>query len=176
MRDFIGFLLQHDLPRLTSSTVKEEAERRLVPAVNEWVDSVIPRKLWQFRRNMIEKCKGRLHQLWNRLCVRSLQKDPNRVKKFYQRLLSDPLTKARLERLRNRRKRKSLLPGDPDMDILSEAATLAKRGASTHFVSKDGHFTEFPDEIEQEFGLKVLSVQGLIQFKIELENSLAKMF
>lgn len=171
MANFVGLLLQRGTRGVTSSTVKEEADRQLVSTVNNLVDRAISRRRYQFRRAIMAKCRGRLKDLWDRLDIRTLKCDATAVKMFYQALLKDPPSKAKLEKLKKNKGRKGLMPEDSDMSILSEAMTLKSNNADLHFISKDGDFTCFANEIENRFGVKILAVQDLIQFTIKLESS-----
>ena len=157
---------------MASSTVREEADRQLISTVNNLVDRAISRRRYQFRIAIIAKCRGRLNDLWGRLLdVRTLECDATVVRMFYQALLKDSPSRAKLEKLKKNKGRKELMPEDSDMNILSEAMTLRSSNADLHFISKDGDFTCFANEIENRLGVKTLAVQDLIQFTIKLESA-----
>jgi len=156
----------------TSNTVRREAQQELTHTINEWVDSSLSRRVWQFRAQIIYRCQDRLSRLWRRVGVLSLQGNAKEVRQFYRAMLKDPTTKGKLDRLRQRKKRKGLMPEDSDMVILSEAVALGRIDENLHFISKDGDFCEFVEEVAKKFPVRVLPVQELGQFRIRLERQL----
>jgi len=154
---------------VTSTTIKDEATKQFPSASNRLVDMARPQRLRQVRAVALTKCTTRLRELWSRVDVLTLHGNLTLVKRFYQKLSDDPLTKSRLEKVRKFKKSRSLMPEDSDLEIMSEAANLKRSDNEVYFVTKDEHFCEFPKEIHEEFGLRVLPVQDLIQFKSQLE-------
>jgi len=170
---FIEFLEINGIKIATSATVSIQAERKLFSAVKGIVDRVLGRRGKQVRVMMFVKCRSRLRRLWKRVAILSLQGDPGPVENFYRNLLKNPLTKAKLEKLRDvKTTRTGLMPDKSDMQILSEAIALKERNEVVYFVSKDGDFCEFPREIYNAFSLKVLHLSDLSQVKRQLETQI----
>ncbi|MDI6903091.1 MAG: hypothetical protein QMC77_05075 [Methanocellales archaeon] len=90
---------------------------------------------------------------------------PSRVESFYRWLSNTPQGRAKLEEIRKRKKRFSLLPDKDDFQILAEAIALKKEGDRFYFVTGDKDFTEFKNEISKKFGLDVLDFFDLIYHK-----------
>ncbi len=155
---------------VTSTTVKDEATRQFPSASNRLVDMAHPQRLKQVRAVALTKCTNRLRELWSRVDVLTLHGNLSLAKKFYQKLSDDPLTRTRLEKVRKFKKRSSFAPEESDLEIMSEAISLKRSDNEVYFVTKDEHFCEFPEEIHEEFGLRVLPVQELIKFKEQLEE------
>lgn len=155
-----------------SSTVAKEAQTELTYTINERVDNAQIRA-WQLRTQIISRSQKRLKNLWKRVEVLSLQGNVDEVKKFYSAMSKDPTTRAKLVELKKRKRtRQGLMPETRDMIILSEAIALGRGDGDLHFLSKDGDFCEFTEEIEVKYGLKVLSVEDALQFKVKLERSI----
>ncbi|MEM3527887.1 MAG: hypothetical protein QXI59_06145 [Candidatus Bathyarchaeia archaeon] len=155
---------------VTSTTVKTEAEKQIPSAVNRLIDLAHPRRLRQVRAVALTKCTARLRELWSHLDVSTLPSNITPVKEFYQRLSDDPHTRTRLEKIRNFKKSRSLMPEDSDLKIISEAVSLKTGDNEVYFVTKDEHFCEFSREIYEEFKLNIRPIQSLIQFKRRLEE------
>jgi len=170
---FIDFLQTNGIRMATSTTVSEEAERKLFSAVRDVVNEVLGRRGKQVIVMMFVKCRSRLRRLWKRVAVLSLRGNIGLVENFYRSMLNNPLTKAKLEKLREVKKtRTGLMPEKSDMQILSEAIALKERSEIVYFVSKDGDFCEFPEEIYNSFGLKVVHVPDLSQVKRQLQTQI----
>ncbi|MGQ9543684.1 MAG: hypothetical protein ACUVTM_06350 [Candidatus Bathyarchaeia archaeon] len=170
--DFIGFLRANHIRAVASTTVKDEAVKQLSYAINRLVDLAHPKRLSQIRALALRKCTARLQELWSYIDVLTLHGNPMTVKKFYQKLSDDPLTRRRLEKIREFKKSRSLMPEDSDLKIISEAISLKRGDNEVYFITKDEHFCEFSKEIHEEFGIIVLPMRDLIQFKIRLEESM----
>ncbi|MBS7627035.1 hypothetical protein KEJ51_08415 [Candidatus Bathyarchaeota archaeon] len=155
---------------VTSTAVKNEAEKQITSAVNRLVDSAHPRRLRQVRALALAKCATRLRELWSHVDILTLHGNITHVKGFYQKLSENPHTRTRLEKIRNFKGSRSLMPEDSDLKIISEAISLKAGDNEVYFVTKDEHFCEFSREIYEEFKLRVRPVQSLIQFKRQLEE------
>lgn len=150
--------------------MKGETIRETPKAVERMIEKTHPQRKYQVRAYVLKKCVRRLNDLWGKATPLALQGNEKPVRAFYLRMLENPDTKARFEKLRILKQRKRLLPEDSDIKILSEAISLKKSSNSLFFVSLDEDFCEFSKEIKEEFGLKVLRVQDLLSFKNELEK------
>lgn len=168
--EFIGYLKHNNIKVVTSTTVKKEIRWEIINAVNRLIDQVFHRKKWQVRGIVLRKCLKRLDDLWTRVEVLNLKGNEKRIENFYKRMLKNPETRSKLEKIKKMKKRKRIMPETSDMKILSEAITLKKMKNVLIFVTKDEDFCEFSEEIKNEFGIKVLPVQDLLSFKKELDG------
>ena len=170
--DFVGFLKSNKIDRVTSETVQNEIGLTLTDAVNRLVDRAAIRKAGQVRILVRTKCRERLPGLRSRIEVRRITGNEESVRKFYQSLQQNPVTRAKMQNVQKYKQKRGLMPEDSDMQILSDAIAIKQKNELMYFVSHDGHFTEFQQEIERIFPLKVLPVIGLLQFKTKLQKNI----
>lgn len=164
---FLGFLKSKGLPVVISKTVHDEAVREIPNSVNHLIDKLRPHSRGQLRALMINKSRERFRKFHSNVTVLSLQGDVAAVNTFYKNLLNDKTTKAKLEQIRQFKRRTRILPEDSDMFILSEAISLVKKN-ETYFISKDEDFCAFKTEIKTKFNVSIEPVQTLLTLKDRL--------
>lgn len=168
--DFIGFLSSKKIKTVTSETAKKETEGQIIGAVNRMLDEINIRQKWQIRENLLAKAYKRYRQPWSRVEVLPLHGKTEDVKIFYQELLKDLVTRAKLRMISKFKHRKRPIPEDSDFKILSEAISLKTAENDLFFVTKDQDFCEFSKEIKNKFDIVILPVQDLFRFKSEVLN------
>jgi hypothetical protein len=167
---FLGYLKSKSYRLVTSETVRKEINGQIPFAVNRVVDKVRPRRSGQIRGMMLTKNKVRFQKFLSHVDVKSIPVDTHPVARFYNDLLKNVETKAKLVKISQLKGRKRLLPEDSDIVILSEAISLKSEDTTVFFISKDEDFCQFVQEIETRFGLVVLPVQNLLSFKDVLDD------
>jgi len=153
--NFVGFCKQQKITIFISTSVEEEARNSLVEAVNEKMNRL---KIDAFpvRYMIIQKCLKRLERLLNASTIREVDNPPiEKVKNMY---LSG---KGKLAKIKMLKKRSSLFPSEIDQKILGEAAKLAEH-YTVYFITVDRDFTEFKEEIEERFGVRVVHPSELV--------------
>ena len=166
---FIGFLKNAGIPRITSMTVKNEINQELTVVINRFVDRAGINRSRQLRVIVLRKCRERLPQLWSRVKIENVHGKDAVVRSLYEGLKHNKSSMEKFEKLRQRKHRKDFLPEDSDLLIMSDALSLMKKDEVMYFVSNDSDFTDFADEIERQFALRVIPVQDLFQLKAKLE-------
>jgi predicted nuclease of predicted toxin-antitoxin system len=169
--EFVGFLKVRGIKGVTSETVKRQANGRVRGACSELVGKTSPHKVHEVMQKAQMKCTVRLIQLWAWVGALALESDLMPVRVFYEGLLNNPVTRARLAKVKETHSsRTGLLPEHSDMVILSEAIALQRSGSDqVCFVSKDGDFCEFAQEIKNAFGLRVVHLGELSKLISEIE-------
>ena len=158
---FVGFCKQRGIMIFISASVRDEAQSSLVKAVNEKMDKLrvdaFPVRYW-----IIQKCLKRLRNLLETSVVKEVDNPPiERVKNMYAS------KKEKLLKIKRFKKRSSLYPSKIDQKILSEAAKLAEQYV-VYFITVDLDFTEFREEIENEFGVRVVHPSELVSLSQKL--------
>jgi len=145
-----------------TETVKEEAIQRLPAIVNRYFDK-IGIKAHAVREYLYLRFRERLFSLIKYCKVEKVNSDKNKIERMYKEFSRIPQLLAKLKKLQAYKRRKSLFPGDTDMQILSEADDLGAK-YFVHFITDDRDFLDFKTEIETELSLKITALLDLPHF------------
>lgn len=144
----------------------EETAGTLVYVINREFDEVFGSRYRSARKAFMDVCLKRLERLEN-ITKKPQPKNvnPNKVRNFYLDLLKNPEAKEKLVRLKQKKKRKSLIPGESDIKILAETVALKRNYGAVYLIHYDSDYGWFPEEINSAFGIKVTSVKDLKRLK-----------
>ena len=150
--------------RWHTSTIEREANHSIQKAVNELVDERLNRRKGTYiiRKNLRNKAKENLKELFESSVLKNPGTiDLQQIVLFYENINQTQV--GRLDELRLRKRVDNILPEPNDLRILAEVVELAKLD-DIGLISGDAHFTEFKDEISDEFGINILDYYDLIKF------------
>jgi hypothetical protein len=135
-----------------TKTVNDEAFDNLHTIVNRYFDRA---KIFAptVRQNVYQQIRRRLIELFRYTGNNEVASDITPIRKMYTRFSKNPDKRKKLEKIRQKKHRKSLLPGDTDMKILSEAAIFSRK-AKVYFITGDADYIEFKSEIEEEISAR----------------------
>jgi len=163
MASFIGYCKQKRIRYAVTKTVEDEATKNLATVINRYFDRT-GIKAPAVRYQVYIKCRRRfLNLLKHRTKIGEISSDFNLVKTMYMNFAKNPKLREKLLRKKRRKKRKSLLPSEIDMKILGEAYVLT-RDNQVIFVTDDGDYLNFNDEIEKKLKLKIVALLDLPHF------------
>lgn len=145
-----------------TKTVREEGLGKLHEVVNRYFDRANI-KAPAVRQNVYMKLRHRYLDLAKQSRHSEVPSDLSKVRSFYDGFLRVPELRAKLSRLQAKKHRKNLLPSDTDMTILGEACTLSL-SQKVFFVTDDGDFLEFKNEIERELKVNIIELMDLRRF------------
>lgn len=163
MTNFIGRCKQEKIRYVVSKTVEDEVTTTLPIVINRYFDRA---RIMAFpvRNQVYLKCRRRfLSLLKHRTKIDHISPNFDLVKNMYANFAKNAKLREKLMRKKRRKRRKSLLPSDTDMKILGEASTLS-RDHRVIFVTDDGDYLNFKDEIEEKLKLKIIALLDLPHF------------
>lgn len=155
-RKFVHTCRERGISCISTPEVLGQIPGVIIRKVNEEFDRLGIRG-FAIRQDIIRKLMRNLRRFEDNLEVFDIGVDHqlvDRVREFY----SKPEFAERLEKLRSRKNRETLIPEESDMEIISQAIRINDKRLSIDFISSDGDFTHFSEEIEGEFGICVVSV------------------
>lgn len=163
MISFIGHCKQEKIRYVVSRTVEDEVNIKLPTVINRYFDKAGIRA-FPVRNQVYLKCRRRfLNLLKHRTKIDEIPTNFDLVKKMYMNFAKNAKLKEKLIRKKRRKKRKSLLPSETDMKILGEAYALT-RDHRVIFVTDDGDYLNFKDEIEKKLKLEIIALLDLRHF------------
>ena len=147
---------------MITETVRKEAENKLPTVINRYFDEA-GIDSYPLRFQVLLKCRRRLSHLFEiSECPKKITPNLKAIEKMYKEFTRKTPLRERLVKIKNKKKRKSILPSKNDMRILAEAVALAEKN-NLILVTDDGDYLEFKDEIEQMFSnIKITNIFDLI--------------
>lgn len=160
--EFLGLCKQKAVQICVTKTVKDEAFDNLHKIVNRYFDRA---RIFAptVRQNIYLKIRKRLRDLITYTGNLDVKSDVKPIERMYKRLSQNPDQQKKLVKLKQKKRRKNLMPSSKDMKILSEAVALSKT-SKVYLISGDGDFLDFKDEIKKEFDMIVVDLMDLRQF------------
>jgi len=155
--NFVGECKQKKVQIVITETVKEESDQKLLRAVNRYFDKagIFSHPL---RFQVFLKCRKRLIDLFQYCkCITVSNPKVDIVRNIYKEFAKKPSLRDKLVKLKEKKKRHSILPSETDMKILAEAATLAENN-NVVFITDDGDYLEFKDELEKKLHIRICAV------------------
>jgi hypothetical protein len=164
--EFVGSCKQNKASVCVTKTVNDEAFDNLHKIVNRYFDRA---KIFAptVRQNIYRQMRSRLIDLINYTGTEDVASDMVPIKRMYERFSKNPALRAKLEKIMREKHRKSLLPSETDMKILSEAVTFSGK-SKVYFITGDKDYSEFKSEIEKETSVIVIDLMTLRDFTFEL--------
>lgn len=151
-----------------TKTVRDEGLAKLPEIVNRYFDRA-GIKAHPVRQNVYIKLRRRYLELANCSKFNAVTSDLQKVRNLYTNFLKVPELRKRLEKLKEMKHRNNLLPSEADMQILGEAGTLSS-SHKVYFVTDDGDYISFKNEIEQELGVIIVELLELRRFAESLKS------
>lgn len=163
MTKFIGDCKQKKIEYAISEIVEDEVNVKLPTVVNRYFDRARI-KVFAIRNQIYIKCRRRfLNLLRHRTKIDEPPSNFESVKKMYTNFAKNPKLREKMIRMQSQKKRKSLLPSETDMKILGQAHALTKN-YRVIFVTDDGDFLNFKNEIEKKLKLEIIGLLDLPHF------------
>jgi len=153
---FVHTCRERGIKCISTPEVLEQIPGVIIRKINEEFDRLGIRG-FAIRRDIIRKLMRNLDRFKGNLEVFNIEVDSELVEKVRE-FYSKPEFTARLEKLRSRKNRETLIPEESDMEIISQAIRINNESLSIDFISGDGDFIHFSEEIEGEFGICVIAV------------------
>jgi hypothetical protein len=152
-----------------TETVKDEGLRKLPKIVNRYFDRARI-MVYPVRQSVYVKVRHRYIELAKCSKFSKVESDTQDIKTLYMDFLKVAELRKRLEKLQTVKNRGTLLPSETDMKILGEAKTLVGSGYNVCFVTDDGDFISFKDEIRKRINVTVVELLNLRQFASTLKT------
>jgi hypothetical protein len=163
---FVGLCKGKRIPLCITKTVQDEGLGKLPDVINRYFDRA-GIKAHPVRHHVYLKFRRRFLDLVKNSKYKNIASNIGRIEVMYTGFTKQTEQLRKLEELRGTKHRASLLPSKKDMIILGEAHTLSQ-DHQLYFITDDGDFIKFKDEIEGELGVVVVELLDLPKFATTL--------
>lgn len=157
--NFVGQCKQKKLQLYSTETVRDEATQRFPTIVNRYFDKVGVRA-HVARMSLYAKFWRRLMDLFKCCKVEKVEAAPSKIRAMYRDFSREPALLKILKQLQAEKHRKSLFPGETDMQILAEADKLGEK-FNVSFITDDHDFLYFKNEIESRLRIRMTALLDL---------------